>query len=107
MFLIKKQFSTTFALSNTVVVAQLVRAPDCGSGGRRFEPGHPPKQSLEFQFQAFVFSARLWSHFAVQFPNFPVQEFLDSNPNFNFPSGNNLRLLSLFLVTCQKQYVIC
>ena len=25
-----------------VVVAQLVRAPDCGSGGRRFEPGHPP-----------------------------------------------------------------
>ncbi len=26
-----------------VVVAQLVRAPDCGSGGRRFEPGLPPK----------------------------------------------------------------
>jgi hypothetical protein len=25
-----------------VVVAQLVRAPDCGSGGRRFEPGLPP-----------------------------------------------------------------
>lgn len=26
-----------------VVLAQLVRAPDCGSGGRRFEPGIPPK----------------------------------------------------------------
>jgi hypothetical protein len=26
-----------------VVVAQSVRAPDCGSGGRRFEPGLPPK----------------------------------------------------------------
>lgn len=23
-------------------VAQLVRAPDCDSGGRRFEPGHSP-----------------------------------------------------------------
>ena len=29
-----------------VVVAQLVRAPDCGSGGRRFEPGLPPKLNL-------------------------------------------------------------
>jgi hypothetical protein len=29
-----------------VVVAQLVRAPDCGSGGRRFEPGHPPEEAL-------------------------------------------------------------
>ena len=27
-----------------VVVAQLVRAPDCGSGGRRFETDLPPKQ---------------------------------------------------------------
>ena len=26
----------------TVVVAQLVRAPDCGSGGRRFETDLPP-----------------------------------------------------------------
>ena len=25
-----------------VGVAQLVRAPDCGSGGRRFESDHPP-----------------------------------------------------------------
>ena len=27
-----------------VVVAQLVRAPDCGSGSRRFEPDLPPQQ---------------------------------------------------------------
>lgn len=26
-----------------VVVAQLVRAPDCGSGGRRFETDLPPE----------------------------------------------------------------
>ena len=25
-----------------VVVVQLVRTPDCGSGGRRFESGLPP-----------------------------------------------------------------
>ena len=27
-----------------VVVAQLVRAPDCGSGGRGFESHLPPKK---------------------------------------------------------------
>ena len=32
-----------FLQSQTVVVAQLVRASDCGSEGRRFEPGHPPQ----------------------------------------------------------------
>ena len=28
-----------------VVVAQPVRAPDCDSGGRGFEPHHPPKKA--------------------------------------------------------------
>jgi hypothetical protein len=28
-----------------VGVAQLVRAPDCGSGGRGFETRHPPQQN--------------------------------------------------------------
>ncbi len=28
-----------------VVVAQLVRALDCGSGGRGFESHHPPKKT--------------------------------------------------------------
>lgn len=27
-------------------VAQLVRAPDCESGGRRFDPGRPPQITL-------------------------------------------------------------
>ncbi len=31
-----------FVLLIMVVVAQLVRAPDCGSGGRGFEPHLPP-----------------------------------------------------------------
>ncbi len=38
-----------------VVVAQLVRAPDCGSGGRRFEPDLPPSLKPEV-IQAFSFS---------------------------------------------------
>src|SRR5690606_21420449 len=29
-----------------VGVAQSVRAPDCGSGGRRFDPGRSPLQAL-------------------------------------------------------------
>lgn len=29
-----------------VVVAQLVRALDCGSRGRRFEPGLPPQRKV-------------------------------------------------------------
>jgi hypothetical protein len=35
--------SFTFAQLKMVVVAQLVRAPDCDSGGRGFEPHHPPQ----------------------------------------------------------------
>ena len=30
-----------------VVVAQLVRAPDCGSGGRGFESPHPPETKID------------------------------------------------------------
>ena len=32
-----------------VVVAQLVRAPDCGSGGRRFETDLPPLKKKGFR----------------------------------------------------------
>ena len=36
-------FSTLIAFIPLMVdVAQLVRAPDCGSGGRRFDSDHPP-----------------------------------------------------------------
>jgi hypothetical protein len=34
-----------------VVLAQLVRAPDCGSGGRGFEPHIPP----HLNFKSFTF----------------------------------------------------
>ena len=37
------EFLIKFALLQTVVVAQLVRASDCDSEGRGFEPHHPPK----------------------------------------------------------------
>ena len=39
-----------------VVVAQLVRAPDCGSGGRRFETDLPPHLKKPLQIvKAFLF----------------------------------------------------
>ena len=39
----KFKFLINFDASETVVVAQLVRASDCDSEGRGFEPHHPPK----------------------------------------------------------------
>ena len=36
-------------LPKMVVVAQLVRAPDCGSGGRRFETDLPPQKEKGLQ----------------------------------------------------------
>jgi hypothetical protein len=43
-----------------VVVAQLVRAPDCGSGGRRFETDLPPiLKSPAFAGLFFVSCIRL------------------------------------------------
>ncbi len=40
-----------------VVVAQLVRASVCGTEGRRFEPGHPPKKAkASKKFEAFFVS---------------------------------------------------
>ena len=38
-----------------VVVAQLVRALVCGTRGRRFEPGLPPKKSLHENEGSFLF----------------------------------------------------
>ena len=38
-----------------VVVAQLVRASDCGSEGRRFEPGLPPKTKKDFLLEESFF----------------------------------------------------
>lgn len=36
---LQKILLLTFAIAKMVAVAQLVRASDCGSEGRRFEPG--------------------------------------------------------------------
>lgn len=46
----KQEFLTTAYFSGMperfmVVVVQLVRTPDCGSGGRRFESGLPPQKN--------------------------------------------------------------
>ncbi len=42
-----------------VVVAQLVRAPDCGSGGRRFETDLPPHINKGLQKCSPFFSKNL------------------------------------------------
>jgi hypothetical protein len=38
-----------------VIVAQLVRAPDCGSGGRGFETPHSPTDKHIFTFENVFF----------------------------------------------------
>ena len=45
-----------------VVVAQLVRAPDCGSGGRRFETDLPPSLTKGLQ-QCGPFFIFLLAHY--------------------------------------------
>ncbi len=40
-----------------VVVAQLVRALDCGSRGRRFETGLPPHKTFKTCFEGFFMPA--------------------------------------------------
>lgn len=40
----------------TVIVAQLVRASDCGSEGRGFETHHSPKESTLFESVLFYFT---------------------------------------------------
>ena len=42
-----------------VVVAQLVRALDCGSRGRRFETGLPPKKNPSRYRGVFFFTYQL------------------------------------------------
>ncbi len=50
-----------------VVVAQLVRAPDCGSGGRRFETGLPPSQSFSEMRSFFVYATFLsYLHLSIE-----------------------------------------
>ncbi len=49
-----------------VVVAQLVRAPDCGSGGRGFKSHHPPQAGLLDIKLVYIFRRAflfLWGRF--------------------------------------------
>ena len=49
-----------------VVVAQLVRALVCGTKGRRFEPGLPPKeQKLLFLEKLFLFKQLFIDYLSV------------------------------------------
>ena len=51
-----------------VGVAQLVRAPDCGSGGRGFETRHSPhfSQFRNLMIKGLVSPKSLWLHRVVQ-----------------------------------------
>ena len=44
MFPVNEKNIIFAACFNTEVVAQLVRASDCGSEGRGFDPRHPPQK---------------------------------------------------------------
>ncbi len=49
---------TYFCITNTVGIAQLVRALDCGSRGRRFEPDYLPASKGFSEMRGFfVFTA--------------------------------------------------
>ncbi len=55
----------------TVIVAQLVRASDCGSEGRGFETPHSPKESTLFTSVLFYFmsvSKNTDTSFFILFP---------------------------------------
>ena len=74
-------FATDFRIK-TVGVVQLVRAPDCGSGGRGFEPHLPPERNkksrlLEFAFfvlRALVISAEFASKWGLFFDGTNIQK---------------------------------
>ncbi len=57
-----------------VIVAQLVRALDCGSRGRRFKPGPSPlrMQYLVYQDAAFVFIIRFYIAKLIIFIMMPI-----------------------------------
>lgn len=60
----------------TVIVAQLVRASDCGSEGRGFETHHSPKESTLFEsvlFILYLFEGEIISFFLIFFQKlFPI-----------------------------------
>jgi hypothetical protein len=93
-----KHNSVSFALQ-MVVVAQLVRASDCGSEGRGFEPPHPP-QIYPGNFPGFFilsFSVHLFSTHV---------NYDKLNVNNAFYLQHTFRLIVIFDSVCLKKYYI-
>ncbi len=75
-----------------VVVAQLVRALDCGSRGRRFEPGLPPQgmfKVLQSAAELFYFTARLRNHPPTLAADRPLYCYLYAVEGFNYNRGGD------------------
>ena len=64
-----------------VVVAQLVRAPGCGPGGRRFKSGLPPHFTARGRAVAARQAHNLKVNGSIPFPAtiFPAQKCRESN----------------------------
>ncbi len=62
-----------------VVVAQLVRASVCGTEGRRFEPGLPPKKALQ-KCKVFFIHKKIVQIISGRFFSFIYFLFKISNP---------------------------
>jgi hypothetical protein len=58
--------SSVYLPTQTVVVAQLVRAPDCGSGGRGFETHLPPNVKNPTGMWVFSFQPLTLRGFGVE-----------------------------------------
>jgi hypothetical protein len=83
------QESGPAGLGDTVVVAQLVRALDCGSRGRGFEPHHPPE--IKAPFTANKNAGLGFSHFNRPHA-FPLMEYM-AKQLLIFPPGGNIPLV--------------
>ena len=71
-----------------MVVAQLVRAPDCGSGGRRFETDLPP---LRDSFESLFLINQL-------FPNDKIIFLKEHLETLNYKKGFFLAIIWHFFV---------
>jgi hypothetical protein len=82
-----------------VIVAQLVRAPVCGSGGRRFEPGLSPKAP---HFEGLLLLNRVY--FGIAFDSteknlnyFQMFTLFKSSPKFPVVKPTNIKQAKNYL----------
>ena len=61
----------------TVVLAQLVRASDCGSEGRGFEPHIPPQRGnlIKIRFRAYFFMSTLYQLIQSEYKTEYISEY--------------------------------